>query len=100
MSSVVVSAVSELQQLLTAEYGPFLQHHQVAEVLSVSPESLSNTMRRSREPNVVYLRLKKLRFGRRVRYSAIAVAEALALDHSEIKRRLQASDEGGSKRER
>ena len=40
----------------------------------VSPKSLSNTLR-SQEPNVEYLNLKKLRFGRRVRYQAISVAK-------------------------
>ena len=95
MVTKLVNPVNEIQQVLAAEYGPFLRHCQVAEVLDVSPESLSNTMRRSREPNVVYLRLRKLRFGRRVRYSAITVAEALVLDSHELERRMKESDEGG-----
>ena len=90
--SAIVSPVDEVRQVLTEQYGPLLRHDQVAKVLDVSPESLGNTMRRSREPNVVYLKLKKLRFGRRVRYSATAVAEALVLDHIELKRRLSISD--------
>ncbi|NNE34847.1 MAG: hypothetical protein HKN13_06405 [Rhodothermales bacterium] len=73
-----------------------MRHDQVAEVLDVSPESLGNTLRRSHEPNVVYLKHNKLRFGRRVRYSAIAVAEALVLDHAELSRRLEDLDEGGA----
>ena len=95
MTNAVVSAVDEMQQVLTARYGPLLRHDQVAEVLDVSPESLANTMRHSREPNVMYLKLRKLRFGRRVRYSALTVAEALVLDHGEISGRLTAA-EGGS----
>lgn len=90
--SAVLSTVDEVRHALTERYGPLLRHDQVAEVLDVSPESLGNTMRRSREPNVVYLKLKKLRFGRRVRYSAIAVAEALVLDHGELNRRMSISD--------
>jgi len=89
------SPLDEVQKLLTEQYGP-LMRHQVAEVLDVSPESLGNTMRRSHEPNVVYLRRNKLRFGRRVRYSAIAVAEALVLDHAELARRLDGFVEGGT----
>lgn len=88
--------VDEVQKLLTEQYGPLMRHDQVAEVLDVSPESLGNTMRRSHEPNVVYLKRNKLRFGRRVRYSAIAVAEALVLDQAELARRLEGFVEGGT----
>lgn len=95
MARIMEKSVEELQQTLTTKYGPLLRHNQVAEVLDVSPESLGNTMRRSREPNVMYLKLKKLRFGRRVRYSAISVAEALLLEPGEIEQRLEAISEGG-----
>lgn len=91
-----MNSVEALQQVLTARYGPLLRHDQVAELLDVSPKSLSNTLRRSQEPNVLYLSLKKLRFGRRVRYQAISVAEALALDPEELQRRLAALRNGGS----
>lgn len=94
MLSGTVTPVEEIGHALTEQYGPLLRHDQVAKVLDVSPESLGNTMRRSREPNVMYLKRKKLRFGRRVRYSAIAVAEALVLDHDELKRRMSVSDIG------
>lgn len=88
------SPVDEVRRALMEQYGPLLRHDQVAEVLDVSPESLGNTMRRSREPNVVYLKLQKLRFGRRVRYSAKAVAEALVLDHDELSQRMSIADGG------
>ncbi len=96
MLSATISPVDEISHALTEQYGPLLRHNQVAEVLDVSPESLGNTMRRSREPNVVYLKCKKLRFGRRVRYSAVAVAEALVLDHGELHRRLAEAKKDGS----
>lgn len=93
---VATDSVEVLQQVLTAKYKLLLRHNQVAEVLGVSPKSLSNTLRRSQDPNVRYLTLKKLRFGRRVRYQAISVAEALALDSEELQRRLAALRIGGS----
>ncbi|MEX0706504.1 MAG: hypothetical protein WD078_00965 [Woeseia sp.] len=94
MLSATVTPVEEIGHALTERYGPLLRHDQVAKVLDVSPESLGNTLRRSREPNVMYLKKKKLRFGRRVRYSAIAVAEALVLDHDELTRRMSVADRG------
>lgn len=94
MLSATVTPVEEIGHALTEQYGPLLRHDQVAKVLDVSPESLGNTLRRSREPNVMYLKRKKLRFGRRVRYSAITVAEALVLDHDELKRRMSVADRG------
>lgn len=96
MQGAIPNRIDEVQKMLTAQYGPLMRHDQVAEVLDVSPESLGNTMRRSLEPNVVYLKLNKLRFGRRVRYSAIAVAEALVLDHEELARRLESVGQGGT----
>ncbi|HET6628893.1 MAG TPA: hypothetical protein VFG91_03870 [Woeseiaceae bacterium] len=93
---IATNSVEVLQQVLTVKYGPLLRHDQVADVLSVSPKSLHNTLRRSQAPNVLYLNLKKLRFGRRVRYQAISVAEALTLDPEELKRRLAAWRNGGS----
>lgn len=96
METAMGKPLDEVQKLLTEQYGPLLRHDQVAEILDVSPESLGNTMRRSHDPNVVYLRRNKLRFGRRVRYSAIAVAEALVLDHAELERRLEDFVEGGA----
>lgn len=96
MSKAVVDSVYVVQQELTTTYGPFLRHRHVAEVLDVSPESLRNTLRRSRQPNVVYLGLNKLRFGRRIRYSAKCVAEALVLDGRELERRMKELDQGGS----
>ena len=94
MKTAITNPLDEVQKMLTEQYGPLMRHDQVAEVLDVSPESLGNTMRRSHEPNVVYLKRNKLRFGRRVRYSAIAVAEALVLDHAELARRLEGIAEG------
>lgn len=95
-------SVEDLQQMLIGRYGPLLRHEQVAEVLDVSPGSLGNTLRLSQEPNVVYLKLKKLRFGRRVRYSAVSVAEALALNPGELEQRLTvlAGGSGDNKRQR
>lgn len=96
MESAIANPLDEVQKMLTEQYGPLMRHDQVAEVLDVSPESLGNTLRRSLEPNVLYLRRNKLRFGRRVRYSAIAVAEALVLDHAELTRRLNSFADGGA----
>jgi len=96
MFNAVDNSVYAVQQELTAQYGPFLRHRHVAEVLDVSPESLRNTLRRSRQANVVYLGLNKLRFGRRIRYTAKCVAEALVLDGHELERRMKESDAGGS----
>tara|TARA_R110002049_G_scaffold20717_6_gene75925 strand:- start:6410 stop:6724 length:315 start_codon:yes stop_codon:yes gene_type:complete len=96
METAIANPLDEVQKMLTEHYGPLMRHDQVAEVLDVSPESLGNTMRRSHEPNVVYLKRNKLRFGRRVRYSAITVAEALVLDHAELARRLEGFVEGGA----
>lgn len=96
MGRIAIDSVEALQEALAAKYGPLLRHDQVAEVLDVSSESLSNTLRRSREPNVLYLKLKKLRFGRRVRYQAISVAEALALGPEELEERLTALRTRGS----
>ena len=96
METAIANPLGEVQKMLTEQYGALMRHDQVAEVLDVSPESLGNTMRRSHEPNVVYLKRNKLRFGRRVRYSAIAVAEALVLDHAELTRRLEVFIEAGA----
>jgi hypothetical protein len=87
---IATKSKEALQQVLTGRYGPLLRHDQVAEVLDVSPKSLSNTLRRSQERKVRYLNLKKLRFGRRVRYQAASVAEVLALDPEELQTRLAA----------
>ena len=50
-----IDSIEALHEALTAKYGHLLRPDQVAEVLDVSTESLSNTLRRSREPNVLYL---------------------------------------------
>lgn len=98
MGREATNSVEALQQVLIARYGPLLRHDQVAEVLDVSPKSLSNTLRRSREPNVRYLYSKKLRFGRRVRYQATSVAEALTLGVEELEARLAARGTANGKR--
>ena len=92
---MVSSELSQVEKALTAEYGLYLRHGQVAELLDISPESLRNTMRRCDAPNVVYLCQHKLQFGRRIRYFAGAVAEALVLNGRELERRLQQSKKGG-----
>lgn len=94
MNDAYVSPVTELLRTLKSAYGGFLEPKDVADVFDVSLESLRSTIRRSKEPNVVYLRRHKLRFGRRVRFPAQAVAEALLLDAVEIESRLKKSNEG------
>jgi len=91
-----VSQLNKERATLQAVYGLYMRHRQLAKVMDISPKSLSNTMRRSQEPNIVYLRRNTVRLGRRIRYPVLCVAEALVLDDAELVRRLEALEEGGS----
>lgn len=91
-----VSQLHKERDALQAVYGLYMRHRQLAELMGISAKSLSNTMRRSKEPNIVYLRRNTVRLGRRIRYPVLCVAEALVLDDEELARRLQAREEGGS----
>ena len=88
-----VSQLHKERDALQAVYGLYMRHRQLAELMGISTKSLSNTMRHSQEPNIVYLRRNT---GRRIRYPVLCVAEALVLDDAELGRRLQACEEGGS----
>lgn len=96
MSQDNVSQLNKERGALQAVYGLYMRHRQLAELMGISAKSLSNTMRRSKEPNIVYLRHNIVRLGRRIRYPVHCVAEALVLDNDELDRRLQAFEEGGS----
>ncbi|ANO49985.1 hypothetical protein BA177_01000 [Woeseia oceani] len=91
-----VSQLDKERDALQAVYGLYMRHRQLAELMGISAKSLSNTMRRSQEPNIVYLRRNTVRLGRRIRYPVHCVAEALVLNDEELARRLQAREEGGS----
>lgn len=91
-----VSQLDKERAALQAVYGLYMRHRQLAKVMDISPKSLSNTMRRSQEPNIVYLRRNTVRLGRRIRYPVLCVAEALVLDDAELVRRLEALEDGGS----
>jgi len=91
-----VSQLNKERDALHAVYGLYMRHRQLAEVMDISPKSLSNTMRRSQEPNILYLRRNTVRLGRRIRYPVICVAAALVLDDDELARRLKECDAGGS----
>ena len=91
-----VSQLHKERDALQAVYGLYMRHRQLAELMGISAKSLSNTMRRSQEPNVVYLRRNIVRLGRRIRYPVHCVAEALVLDDEELARRLKECDAGGS----
>lgn len=91
-----VSQLHKERDALQAMYGLYMRHRQLAELMGISAKSLSNTMRRSQEPNIVYLRRNTVRLGRRIRYPVHCVAEALVLNDEELARRLQAREEGGS----
>ena len=91
-----VNQLDKERAALQAVYGLYMRHGQLAKVMDISPKSLSNTMRRSQEPNIVYLRRNTVRLGRRIRYPVLCVAEALVLDDDELVRRLDALEEGGS----
>lgn len=95
MSQEKVSQLSRERDALQAVYGLYMRHRQLAEVMNISSKSLSNTMRRSQEPNIVYLRRNTVRLGRRIRYPVLCVAEALVLDDDELARRLKEVDAGG-----
>lgn len=71
-------------ETLVAIYGAFLRIVDLATVLKTSPESLQNTLRTSREPNIIYLRANKCRFGRRTYFPAAAVAAAMILDPEDL----------------
>ena len=94
-----VRQLNRERDTLQAVYGLYMQHRQLAEVMNISSKSLSNTMRRSQVPNIVYLRWNMVRLGRRIRYPVLCVAEALVLDDEELARRLKECDAGGSTHE-
>jgi hypothetical protein len=96
MAKDKVSQLNRERDALQAVYGLYMQNRQLAEVMNISSKSLSNTMRRSQEPNVVYLRCNTVRLGRRIRYPVLCVAEALVLDDDELVRRVKEGDAGGS----
>ena len=89
------SQLSRERDALQTVYGLYMRHRQLAEVMNISSKSLSNTMRRSQAPNIVYLRCNTVRLGRRIRYPVICVAEALVLDDDELTRRLKECVAGG-----
>ena len=91
-----VRQLNKERDALQAVYGLYMRHRQLAEVMDISAKSLSNTMRRSQEPNIVYLRRNTVRLGRRIRYPVLCVAEALVLDDEELARRLKECEKGGS----
>lgn len=96
MSMDNVSQLHKERDALQAVYGLYMRHRQLAELMGISAKSLSNTMRRSQEPNIEYLRRNTVRLGRRIRYPVLCVAEALVLDNEELARRLKARGAGGS----
>ena len=96
MSMDNVSQLHKERDALQAVYGLYMRHRQLAELMGISAKSLSNTMRRSKEPNIVYLRRNTVRLGRRIRYPVLCVAEALVLDGEELARRLKECEAGGS----
>ena len=91
-----VSQLHKERDALQAVYGLYMRHRQLAELMGISAKSLSNTMRRSQEPNILYLRRNTVRLGRRIRYPVLCVAEALVLDDEELARRLKECDGRGS----
>ena len=91
MSSQQLELLTQSTDTLTTLYGAFLRIGDLAKVLKASPESLQNTLRTSRQPAVRYLRAYRRRFGRRVYFAAVIVAEALILDRDELRRRLYGS---------
>ena len=99
MAQDKVSQLNRERDALQTVYGLYMRHRQLAEVMNISSKSLSNTMRRSQEPNIVYLRRNTVRLGRRIRYPVLCVAEALVLDDDELARRLKEGDAGGSTHE-
>ncbi|HNP66214.1 MAG TPA: hypothetical protein PKH39_19970 [Woeseiaceae bacterium] len=96
MAQDKVSQLNRERDALQTVYGLYMRHRQLAEVMNISTKSLSNTMRRSQEPNIVYLRRNTVRLGRRIRYPVLCVAEALVLDDDELARRVKDCDVGGS----
>ena len=96
MAQNKVSQLNRERDALQTVYGLYMRHRQLAEVMNISSKSLSNTMRRSQEPNIVYLRRNTVRLGRRIRYPVLCVAEALVLDDDELARRVKDCDAGGS----
>ena len=96
MAQDKVSQLNRERDALQTVYGLYMRHRQLAEVMNISSKSLSNTMRRSQQPNIVYLRRNTVRLGRRIRYPVLCVAEALVLDDDELARRVKDCDAGGS----
>lgn len=96
MSKSNVSRLHTERDALQAVYGLYMRHRHLAELMGISAKSLSNTMRRSKEPNIVYLQRNTVRLGRRIRYPVLCVAEALVLDGEELARRLKECEAGGS----
>ena len=88
MSNQQQELLKQAREALTAAYGAFLRIDDLAEVLKTSRESLQNTLRTSREPNIRYLLANRRRFGRRVYFAAAVVAEVLILTMDQIQRRL------------
>ena len=91
MSSQQRELLTQSTDALTTLYGAFLRISDLAKVLKTSPESLQNTLRTSRQPAVRYIRAHRRRFGRRVYFPAVIVAEALILHRDELLRRLDGS---------
>lgn len=91
-----VSQLNRERDALQAVYGLYMRNRELAEAMKISSKSLSNTLRRSQAPNIVYLRSNAVRLGRRVRYPVLCVAEALVLGDYELTRRLEEGDAGGS----
>lgn len=94
MNEETVLGVNEVKEDLVATYGPYLTRQNLAEIWETSPESLGNTMLRSKEPGVIFLRRSKIRFGRRLRYPAESVAKAMVLDDDELKRLIGDAKKG------
>ena len=88
MSNQQQELLKQAREALITAYGAFLRIDDLAEVLKTSRESLQNTLRTSREPNIRYLLANRRRFGRRVYFAAAVVAEVLILTMDQIQRRL------------
>lgn len=84
-----------VEKCLIEKYGLLMRLRNVADEMGVSQESLRSTMRRAATLGVQYLKRHKLRFGRRIRYPARAVAESLVLDNEELHELMRELDEGG-----
>jgi len=99
MNEETVLEVNEVKDGLIARYGPYLRREDIAEIWDTSTASLGNTMRRSKEPSVVFLRRSRIRFGRRFRYPAENVAKAIVLGDGELEQQMRVLDKEGSTHE-